>query len=272
MRTKRWLRLKSGPRKHRQDWIFVIEYLLISRLWLTVEILSIFKTNLTFLVIQLLNIEFPINAFMEKRIRVFIEVLPQVQVLKSPSQQGLYLLLFVGISYWLIHMAFKSINFSMISDQILIICNHFELFSVKVLKDRGKFLIFHQEVDVLWWVNALSQLQSSIQYLVNDSIGQVHHLLILLLDEEIDVLSTYLNATVEELVPNILRLDLLFQHRVGLVIRFRVDGCQLLLAAQQLCKGIFDEDDDVLLGQAWNYVFVNAQFLQTVQLEEISQP
>jgi len=81
-----------------------------------------------------------------------------------------------------------------------------------------------------------------------------------------------LNATVEELVPNILRLNLLFQHCVAFVIRFRINGCQLLLAAQQLSKGIFDEDDNVLLGQAWNNVFINAQFLQTMQLKEIGQP
>jgi hypothetical protein len=46
-----------------------------------------------------LDVEFPINAFVEKRIRVFIEVLPQVQVLKSPGQQRLHLLLLIRISY-----------------------------------------------------------------------------------------------------------------------------------------------------------------------------
>jgi hypothetical protein len=81
-----------------------------------------------------------------------------------------------------------------------------------------------------------------------------------------------LNAAVKELVPDILGLHLLFQHCVAFVVRLRVDGCQLLLAAQQLSEGILDEDDNVLLSQAWNYVFINAQFLQTMQLKEIGQP
>jgi len=46
----------------------------------------------------------------------------------------------------------------------------------------------------------------------------------------------------------------------------------ITLGCSKLSKGIFDEDDNVLLGQAWNNVFINAQFLQTMKLKEIGQP
>lgn len=64
----------------------------------------------------------------------------------------------------------------------------------------------------------------------------------------------------------------MLQHGTDLLHGLGVDASELLLAAEELGESIFDEYYDVLLRKAWNDVFIDAQLLEAVQLEEICKP
>ena len=143
--------------------------------------------------------------------------------------------------------------------KILIIRNDLLLFWLQQIKYRHRLLVFQEKLDVLRRVQFLLQLQNPFEYFINHSFWQIKNFWFFALDQEIDVLSADLYASVEEFVPDVLRLDLDL-----------IRG--LLLAAQQLRKSIFYEHYYVFFVQIWDYALVYAKLLERMQLEEICEP
>ena len=67
-------------------------------------------------------------------------------------------------------------------------------------------------------------------------------------------------------------MHLVLQHGADLLHGFCVDTGKLFLAAEELGESVFDEYYDVFLRETRNDVFVDAKFLETMQLEEICKP
>ena len=68
-------------------------------------------------------------------------------------------------------------------------------------------------------------LESSLQYLINNSLWQFHHFNIPFSDQVVNILSRYLNTFVEEIVPDVFLLAAFW-----------------FLGAEELGKRILDKD------------------------------
>ena len=82
---KWWLILELGPKEKREDRILIKEDLSVASLALTAKLLGIFQTYLALFVVELRYKKFPKYAFVEEWFRIFVEILCEIQVLKSPG-------------------------------------------------------------------------------------------------------------------------------------------------------------------------------------------
>lgn len=73
--SKRWLVLHPRPCQQTQNRVLIKENLRVSSLHLSIEFLSILKSDLALFVIQLLNEYAPVDSFIEKLLAVLVEVL-----------------------------------------------------------------------------------------------------------------------------------------------------------------------------------------------------
>lgn len=150
----------------------------------------------------------------------------------------------------------------------MVVRDHFLPLPLVEVEDRAQLLELQQELDVVRGVHPLLQLERPLEDLVYDSLRQVKHFRLFLVHQEVDVSGADFDATVEEVVPNVLRLYLLPHISVWQISYLLI----LLLTAEQLGIGILHEHHNICMIQLKKDVPIYANFLQGMQLEEVSEP
>ena len=117
----------------------------------------------------------------------------------------------------------------MVTHQVLIQLSILALLDVVQLKYRCDAMISEQELDHVRRVKFLLATERPLEYLVDHRLRKVQHVLIAFTHDEVETFRADLEASVEEVVPNVLALDLL---SLVLSLRARRIPIQLLLAAE----------------------------------------
>jgi len=217
---------------------------------------------------------------MVEGMRVLLEVVFEIEILQPPREQRIHLLLLICAPDGLLVLRVGQVlarGLDVVPHQVVVIGNRLSLLEVVELEDGHELLVSEEEFDVVCAVYSLLQSESPLKDLIDHCLWKVHHLGVLLLDKEVYFLSAYLEASIEEVVPDVLGLYLrLAEVPLGLqgVFVFLLGGIlfQLVLAAEQLGIGVFDEGHDVLLAQTRDDVLVDALLLELVELEKVSEP